>query len=354
MLLGVGLVAYTQGRAIARTLTELVVAAGSVARGRLDRRVPVRGKDEFAQLARAYNEMADQLDARLAELDSERGRLREAFTRFGDALSATHDPGQLLRIVLDATVEATGARGASLVDDRGGLVQVGDIETPGERLELPLVAGQSGFGTLVLVGESFDEDERLTANSLAAHAVVALENARLHRIVERQALVDGLTGLANRRQSEDALSAELARAARFATPLTAILADLDDFKQVNDAFGHATGDLVLREFAAVLRENLREADIAGRWGGEEFLLLLPGTDAAGAEQLAERVRTAFEERTILGGEGTQLRLTCSLGAATYPGAPDGASLLAAADHALYRAKHAGKNQVVSAAGVPRP
>ena len=121
----------------------------------------------------------------------------------------------------------------------------------------------------------------MNAASLAAHAVVALENARLHGMVERQALVDGLTGLANRRAASDALHAEAARAERLETPLSIVLADLDGFKDVNDAHGHAVGDEVLQAFADVLRETLRESDVAGRWGGEEFLLLLPGADAEG-------------------------------------------------------------------------
>jgi diguanylate cyclase (GGDEF)-like protein len=355
VLVLVAIVAYVEGWTIVRRLRSLVAAARGLAHGRLEERAPVSGRDEFAELGYAFNDMADQLQERLAELESERERLREVFARFGDALSATHDPDQLLRVVLDATVEATHARGAALIDDRGGLTQVGDLDGGRDRLELPLTAGTSSFGTLVLVGDKFGAEERLTATSLAAHAVVALENARLHRIVERQALVDGLTGLANRRHCEEALKAELSRARRFGTPLTAVLADLDDFKEVNDDYGHATGDVVLREFAAVLRENLRDADIAGRWGGEEFLVLLPGTDAEGGARLAERIRVALEERTILGGDGAPVRVTCSAGVATLPPAPDVETLVAWADGALYRAKRAGKNRVeVAETAVRRP
>jgi hypothetical protein len=97
--------------------------------------------------------------------------------------------------------------------------------------------------------------------------VIALDNAKLHRIVERQALVDGLTGLANRRQAEDALASEVSRAGRFGGPLAVVLADLDDFKAVNDAHGHPVGDTVLREFAAVLARSVRDVDIAARWAG---------------------------------------------------------------------------------------
>ncbi len=356
VLVLVAIVAYFEGRSIVRNLAGLVEAARGIARGRLNARVPVRGRDEFAQLGRAFNEMADQLQERLAELESERQRLREAFARFADALGATHDPDQLLRVVLDTAVQATSAAGAAIVGDtRAELLHVGEIEGGGDRLELPLNAGRSSFGTLVIVGDSFDEEARLTATSLAAQAVVALENARLHGIVERQALADDLTDLANRRRCEDALSAELARAERFGTSLTVVFADLDEFKAVNDRHGHPCGDLVLREFAAVLRATVREADVAGRWGGEEFLLLLPGTDAAGGAQLAERIRTELESRVVLAPDGTPIGVTCSFGLASYPALEGAGALLAAADEALYRAKRNGKNRVeVADALVRRP
>jgi diguanylate cyclase (GGDEF)-like protein len=310
-LLLVSAVAYFEGRSIVRTLRGLVDAANAIARGRLDQRVPVRGRDEFALLGGAFNDMADQLQARLAELEAERARLRDAITRFGEALAATHDAHQLLRVIVEAAVEATGACGARLLSEDGTIVETGDPDADGERLELPLAAGRTTFGTLAIVGDSFDEEERMAANSLASHATIALENARLHRIVERQALVDGLTGIANRRQCEDSLASEIAQADRLGTPLTLVLADLDDFKAVNDDHGHAVGDDVLREFSAVLRSTLRDSDIAGRWGGEEFLLLLPGADAEGGANLAERVRAGLSERSFLGRDGEVVTVTCS-------------------------------------------
>ena len=217
----------------------------------------------------------------------------------------------------------------------------------GERLILPLTASGEPFGTLELVGDSFSKEERMNAASLAAHAVVALENARLHGMVERQALVAGLTGLANRRAAADALHAEAARAERLETPLSVVLADIDAFKDVNDAHGHAVGDEVLRAFADVLRETLRESDVAGRWGGEEFLLRLPGADGEGAAQLADRVRVRLAARSIPSVPG--LRVTASFGVAEYAGETNTEQLVAAADNALYRAKRAGKDRVERAA-----
>jgi diguanylate cyclase (GGDEF)-like protein len=212
---------------------------------------------------------------------------------------------------------------------------------------LPLTAAGERFGTLELVGDSFSKEQRMNAAALAAHAVVALENARLHDMVERQALVDGLTGLANRRAASDALHAEAARAARLETPLSVVLADLDEFKDVNDVHGHAVGDDVLRVFSEVLRGTLRESDVAGRWGGEEFLLLLPGADEEGAVQLAERVRIELAGRSVPSVPG--LRVTASFGVAEYAGETNTEELVAAADGALYRAKREGKDRVERAA-----
>jgi diguanylate cyclase (GGDEF)-like protein len=344
----VGFVAYLQGRSIVRNLRRFATVARGIAGGGLGERVPVRGRDEFAALGTALNDMAAQLEARLAELEAERGRVREALARFGEALTATHDAKQLLRIVAEAAAEATSARAGRIVSADGSVLAGDDTEADGERLILPLTASGERFGTLELVGDSFTKEQRMNAASLAAHAVVALENARLHGMVERQALIDGLTGLANRRAAVDALHAEAARAQRLQTPLSVVLADLDGFKEVNDAHGHAVGDEVLRAFADVLRDTVRESDVAGRWGGEEFLLLLPGADLGGAVQLAERIRIGLAARRFASAPG--LRVTASFGVAEYAGESNSEQLVAVADGALYRAKRAGKDRVER--GVP--
>ncbi len=339
----VGIVAYLQGRSIVRYLREFATVARGIAQGALGERVPVRGRDEFAALGAALNDMAAQLEERLAELEAERGRARETLVRFGEALAATHDAQQLLRIVAAETAEVTSARACRIVSADGSVVVSGDEDADGDRLSIPLVASGERFGTLELVGDSFSKDERMNAASLAAHAVVALENARLHGMVERQALVDGLTGLANRRAAANALHAEAARAERLETPLSIVLADLDGFKDVNDEHGHAVGDEVLRVFAGVLRDTVRESDVAGRWGGEEFLLLLPGADLDGAAQFAERVRAGLATRRIPSAPG--LRVTASFGVAEHAGESNSDQLVAAADSALYRAKRGGKDRV---------
>jgi diguanylate cyclase (GGDEF)-like protein len=293
--------------------------------------------------ARAAADTADELQTRIVELDAERGRLRIAIDRFGEALASTNDVEQLLPVVAETAVEATGAVGATIRS--GGLAAAaGNRFARGERLEHQLVVGGESLGTLTLVG-TFGAEERMTAASIAAHAAVALQNARLHAVVERQAMVDALTGIANRRACEDAFAQEVARAGRIGSSLALVVADLDDFKRINDRYGHEAGDDVLREFASVLRLTLRGSDLPGRWGGEEFVLLLPGADAEGGAELAGRVRAGLGERAFRGRDGAIFGVTCSFGVAELCPGEGERELFARADRALYEAKRHGKNRV---------
>ena len=349
-LMAVAVLAYALGRTIVRSLKELAEAAGSVARGQFERRVPARGRDEFGRLGRAFNEMAEQLELRLEELAEERGRVRDAVARFGEALAATHDPYALLPVIVGSTVEATGAVGGRLVVNEQEIARTGDPDSGGRPLAIPL--GSDGRETAVLYlspeGEDFSDEARELAHWLGSQAAIALENARLHRLVERQASTDGLTELPNRRHFEEALEGEITRAERFGGSLSLVLADLDDFKQVNDRFGHQAGDDVLQTFAEILRSTVREIDLPARYGGEEFAVLLPQTDLEGGQRLAERLRRALVSRPMSAGPGGLMAVSASFGVATFPQASTPAALFAAADEALYRAKRRGKNCVVCA------
>ena len=345
-----GAATYLLGRSVVQTLRRLATAADTIAHGSLGARVDVRGNDEFALLGNAFNQMATQLEQRVAEVDTERTRVREAVVRFGAVLSATHDPDQLVRVVVESAVGAVGAAGGVVLGPGGELARAGDPDVGAHRLTLPLATGTSEFGSLVLSGDAFGRELVETASSLAAQVSVALENAQLHRLVEQQALVDPLTGLANRRLLEETLRTELARAARFGDEVCLVLADLDDFKQVNDRFGHAAGDEVLKAFAGALDHTVRDSDMAGRWGGEEFALVLPGTDAEGGARLADRARRAIGS-TSVEIPGGSVRVTASFGVASFPGVHDRDALLAAADGALYAAKRAGKDRVAVAGDI---
>jgi diguanylate cyclase (GGDEF)-like protein len=339
-LLLIGLVAYGEGASIVRTIRRFVAAAEAIARGRLDERVPVRSRDEFGQLGNAFNDMAD-------ELEQQRRRLHRATLRFGEALAATHDIDQLLRVIVTTAVESTRADGGVIRGEHEEVAVAGDPELGEEQVALPLAVGGESFGTLVLFGHAFEPDDHEVVASLAAHAVTALENARLHQIVKRQALLDALTNMPNRRQCETALATELSQAKRFGASVAFVLADLDEFKSVNDQYGHPAGDRVLREFADILRESVREADLAARWGGEEFALVLPSTDAMGAAVLVERIRSALEHRTIV-VDGHAIGITASFGVSVFPQEPTSTRLIASADEALYLAKRRGKNRIETA------
>jgi diguanylate cyclase (GGDEF)-like protein len=175
-------------------------------------------------------------------------------------------------------------------------------------------------------------------------------------ILEKLSTTDPVTGLRSRRWVRDVLALEVLRASRYRAPLAVVMADLDYFKRINDGHGHLAGDAVLEATARVILERLRETDVAGRYGGEEIVLVLPQTDLAGAVALAEQLRIAVATNTCRFGDAP-LRVTLSLGVAEFVAGDDGDRLIEAADAALYAAKGAGRNCVVPAqrrAGVDTP
>jgi diguanylate cyclase (GGDEF)-like protein len=172
---------------------------------------------------------------------------------------------------------------------------------------------------------------------------------RLHRRVAAQAVTDPLTGLWNRRYATETLEREVDRAVRFGHPISLIIIDIDDFKQINDREGHLQGDIVLERVADVVRESTRLIDVAARYGGDELAVVLVETDREGGLILGERLADRMRATKVPTREGGSMTVTLSLGVATIPdSAEDLDSLLDAADRALLRAKRAGKNQIRAA------
>jgi diguanylate cyclase (GGDEF)-like protein len=213
-------------------------------------------------------------------------------------------------------------------------------------LVVPLRMRERVLGVLLLQDciepRAWSIDDISLIGSLADQVSVAIENADLHQEKERQAVTDGLTGMANRRSFNNTFAREFERAKRYGQCLSLILIDLDFLKVINDSFGHQVGDEAIKEIGRMLKQSSRTIDLAARYGGEEFCLLLPNTDVTMAEQSAERLRKVISDVHIEGPG----HISASLGVATYPvHADDPDSLFKKADDALYQAKQAGRNLV---------
>jgi two-component system chemotaxis response regulator CheY len=201
------------------------------------------------------------------------------------------------------------------------------------------------------IGKPFNINE-LRARIAVGHRVKCLQQSlsdKLHSLeaatdtIMRLARIDELTGLHNRRSFNEIFALALSAAHRYGHPLSLISIDLDHFKSVNDTFGHSVGDLVLKEFSKLILEMVREEDVAARWGGEEFIILLSHSACEDAVALAERIRSRFEHNP---GSATSLALTASFGVAQLQYGEREDDLIRRADDALYRAKHEGRNRVV--------
>ncbi len=217
---------------------------------------------------------------------------------------------------------------------------------------LPLVAkGQSiGLVELISKGPMTWNDERLgLARTMANEAAMALENARLYEDARNLADRDPLTGFYSHRFLHERLGEEVVRSQRARRPMSVLMLDLDDFKLVNDTFGHLFGDRVLTWTAELIRSTLRASDVPARYGGDEFAIILPETDADEARSAAERIVAAFRDKAFVGEQRGPVPIGASIGAATFP--TDGRTateLIVAADLALYRVKRDGGNDFAGA------
>ncbi|HEY3929518.1 MAG TPA: diguanylate cyclase [Candidatus Koribacter sp.] len=218
----------------------------------------------------------------------------------------------------------------------------------GSELLLPLVSAGKPLGVLVFAAEStnaFPEEDMATFESVADICATAIQNAFYFQQVEQLAYIDGLTGTFNRRLFERRIADEIERAKRYQSTLSLIMVDLDHFKRVNDEFGHLLGDEVLRAVSQIFHQTLRKPDVVCRYGGEEFVLVLPETSRANAVRVAEKLRNLIAAYEF---PGIPSRVTISAGVADFPSC--GATrdeLVGAADDNLYLAKQSGRNCIVA-------
>ncbi len=214
---------------------------------------------------------------------------------------------------------------------------------------LPLVHGKKVIGCLLTWGADLHQQDIPAFSLFASQIAIAIENARLLDKIQQLAITDDLTGLYNRRGLYEIGRLEIERTRRYNIPLAAIVMDIDHFKKVNDKYSHAIGDQVLRSFAECVQENTRELDIVGRIGGEEFVVLLPGSDLRSAYRTAARLQELIANTTTQTGVG-EIKVTVSQGVSILDTNMDDLNdLIQAADKALYRAKETGRNRVVSSA-----
>jgi diguanylate cyclase (GGDEF)-like protein len=358
-------------------------AARGIGEGDFSRKVPVLGDDEMAGLASEFNKMGDRLSAQMLELRRQQVEVDRSVRRIGEAFASGLDRQGMLKVVVETALGACDAQyGTIAVSGRDGaeaeagepsdpirdLVAAAEVDALGEddivssqksgvyALATPLrrigeAPENVGVMTVARGGEAFTPAQREVFLYLAGQVSSSIENIALHELVSEQAVTDELTGLSNSRHFRELMKKEAARAERFGHDLSLIIVDIDNFKEINDTYGHLQGDKMLRMVGRVLQLESRGVDEPARYGGEEFAVALPETGIEGALDLAERVRARIESEQVPrpGGSGT-VSITASVGAASVHGAPDGPeALIAAADAALYEAKRAGKNRVASAA-----
>jgi len=382
-------------RSLQSQIQAMLSAARRIGAGDFSRKLPAQGDDEMAGLAREFNNMSDQLSAQMGELRRQRTELDQSVRRIGEAFASGLDRTALLEIVAETAASACEAEharillaggpepeiavGTPLTDEMleaaraaeraalrdGRIAEASDggafaVSHPlassdgagadGSPPEGPSAALAGAAMTIVRRDRAFEQGQRDVLRYLIGQAAASIENVELHEMVAEQAITDELTGLPNNRRFRRWIATEVARAERFGHHLSLLMLDIDDFKLVNDTYGHLQGDEVLRAIGGVLNEESRGIDEPARYGGEEFAIGLPETAIEGAVEFAERVREriAATEIAMVDGEGS-MRVTTSVGAATAAAAgTDARALIDAADQALYRAKRAGKNRTEQA------
>jgi len=203
------------------------------------------------------------------------------------------------------------------------------------------------FISLATQSRAFTNEDVATASAIADFTAIALENAGLFAELQRSAITDSLTGIYNNRFFHEVLARETARADRYSTPLSLLMIDIDSFKMVNDSFGHLVGNKVITHIAKALEQTIRNTDFVFRCGGDEFGVVLPGTDLEGAMHVAEKILQKVESGEVLTSLGYSGKTTVSIGVSQYRQGSHFETLVAEADQALYTAKRSAKNNAKS-------
>ncbi len=342
--------------------------------------IPVDSEDELGEAARAFNRLVDALAQSIAT--------QAAVRSFSEAMTSFLDIKELAEQALSQFFQHTGAVGGVILCESDGELKVAACRgirdpdkvaesdhvqrcaatrtteviaipehirvdgllmevRPSEVLLVPIQHKQVLLGVVVLATvNQFDSDHLGRVELFRQGLGLALNNAIAHDRLQRLAALDPLTGVYNRRFGLGRLHEEFGRAVRARSPLGVLMMDIDHFKRVNDTYGHLVGDRLLKAVAAIMRASMREGDILVRYGGEEFLAVLPAASLEDVRLVAERIRRSVEESVLADGERS-VRVTLSAGGAAYPtvDVDTERELVSHADEALYRAKSLGRNRV---------
>lgn len=358
-----------------RSLTELTTGASRIAGGDLETRLPASGtSDEIGLLVHTFNDMVSQLFQSKTALDKKIFEL-SALYDITRQINFAKDTGELLKAILNKTVSTMNSeKGCIWLYDKEKEVLLPQVcqvrkadgvadstsvpDSPSrEALEVfnsmkgalkpdhlysPLVSDNRTLGLIEICreeSEDFNENDLTLLSTLSSLIAQTLEKARLYEM----AITDGMTGLYVHRYFQLALQNEIDRSKRYGKTLSLIMFDIDHFKNFNDTYGHQIGDIVITETATILKGTLRSIDLASRYGGEEFTVILPETEGAAALNVAERLRKLIEAHEYSGYK-EPLKVTISLGISVYPEhSLERLDLIRKADTALYHSKENGRN-----------
>ncbi len=373
-------------RDITRPLNFLVHAMNNFQKGKLDTVVDLKTGDEFEKLGNCFNEMAGSVRRR-------ESRLKKHY-QVAKLLMSTIDMTELTEKIINVVIDVTeselgilylyddegqnliplvqygcrhdlpilkrgeGFPGRALLDEKCVIISPPEVKMrkmmetgyakfhPEEVAYIPLIFKGSKLGVLAIGRlRKFSDDEKEMFNYLGSQISVALDNTIIHRRIQELSVSDPLTGLYNRRHLSIRLEEEWARCTRQKQPLSILLADMDDFKSVNDSYGHDRGDDVLKNMGAILKKITRKEDIIARYGGEEFVVVFTNMSSVEAAVKADEIRRAIQSCTYSWGKE---EITVSIGVASFPeiNARNAEELLQTADRGMYKAKTDGKNKVV--------
>lgn len=341
------LTGYMLGRSIVRPIESVTSAMLKASAGNLEQRVPIKGNDELAQMAGSFNTMTDELKKTYEGLQHEQDKLTTIIRSAREAIIVTDADGEIV-LVNPAAAELLDKPTDKIISD-GFMRIVDDPETVMRWLDredhstAEIYAYKQHIFSVYAARIHNDKGQMVGSAALLRDIT---EEKRLEEELRRLSTTDGLTGLYNRRHLDESLQKELRRARRYPSPLSVLMFDVDHFKKFNDTHGHDQGDRVLQAVAKTLRGALRNQDYPCRYGGEEFVAILPNTPKTGAFSVAERLRKDIEGMGVDG-----LHVTISIGVAEYPDidVSEQAKLIEAADAALYNAKKQGRNRTCIAA-----